>query len=50
MFCLSLISEAKMQQTAAQVLDKTWTSMDKKRDRSPLRKTVIQHGRKSPIL
>lgn len=50
MFCLSLISEAKMRQMMTQVLGKTWTSMDRKWTGISLRKTVMRHGRKSPIL
>lgn len=50
MFCLSLISDAKMRQRPTQVLDKSWTSMDTKMDTNGLRKAVMRHEVKSLIL
>ncbi len=45
MFCLSLISEAKMRQNMTQVLDTFWTSMDTKWTTNSLWESVMWYER-----
>ncbi len=44
MFCLSLISEAKMRQSVTQVLVTFWTFMDTKKTMKALWESVMWYG------